>query len=194
LPRCVWYYHAHILHIRFQPRWDTSRTSGFSLAKTRLYVRFGSTRSYLACGQGGSVITAKNPLRCYSQQMKLIRWFGKRKMPQVHPGFSLAQLIETTANELRAVRDRAPDDTVIQLTDCELELAVTVGAEAGGGIKFWVVDTSAKGNLESVSRVTLKFGPVPGKPGIAARAGEQTSGTDPDPNVLEGDDSSGDGS
>jgi hypothetical protein len=126
--------------------------------------------------------------------MKLIRWFGKRKMPQVHPGFSLAQLIETTANELRAVRDRAPDDTVIQLTDCELELAVTVGAEAGGGIKFWVVDTSAKGNLESVSRVTLKFGPVPGKPGIAARAGEQTSGTDPDPNVLEGDDSSGDGS
>ena len=82
-------------------------------------------------------------------------------MANVHPGFTLSQLIETTVSELKAARK--PDkDAVMQFTGCELELTVTIGAEAGGGIKFWLVDASAKGNVENVSKVKLTFGPLPG--------------------------------
>jgi hypothetical protein len=81
-------------------------------------------------------------------------------MAKVHPGFTLAQLVETTANELRAVRAGASDDAVIKFTGCELELAVTVSAESGGGIRFWLVELSGKGKAETVSKVKLKFGPL----------------------------------
>lgn len=90
-------------------------------------------------------------------------------MAKIHPGFSLSQLIETTANELRMVRDKHKDDPVIQFAGCELELAVKVGVEAGGGIKFWLVDLSTKGSGETVSKVKLNFGPVDGSV-IAAAA------------------------
>lgn len=74
--------------------------------------------------------------------------------------FSLSALIKATADELRAARAKAKKDAVIQLTACEIELAVTVTAEAGGGIKFWLVDASAKGSGQSMSRIKLSFEPV----------------------------------
>lgn len=84
-------------------------------------------------------------------------------MADIHPaGFTLAELIESTADELRKVRNKHREDAVIQLTSCELEMAVTIGAEAGGGIKFWLVDASAKAKGESVSRVKLSFKPIVG--------------------------------
>ncbi len=85
-------------------------------------------------------------------------------MAKAHPGFTLAQLIETTANELRTVRDKAKtkDDPVLQFEGCELELAVRVKAEAGGGIKFWLADLSGKATAETVSKVKLSFGPFEG--------------------------------
>lgn len=90
-------------------------------------------------------------------------------MVKAHPGFTLAQLIETTAKELRSVRDNSSDDAVIQFTGCEIELAVTVGAEVGGGIKFWIGDLSGKAKAETVSKVKLSFGPL-GDTVIAAAA------------------------
>jgi hypothetical protein len=84
-------------------------------------------------------------------------------MAKAHPGFTLTQLIESTASELRAVRAKQPADPVMQFQGCELELAVTVAAEAGGGIKFWLVDASAKAKAETVSKVKLSFGPLPGQ-------------------------------
>jgi hypothetical protein len=86
-----------------------------------------------------------------------------------HPGFTLAQLIQSTADELRKVKADKSADAVMQFTGCELELAVTIGTEGGGGIKFWLVDLSAKASAESVSRVKLSFGPIPGT-SIAAAA------------------------
>ena len=79
-----------------------------------------------------------------------------------HPGFTLAQLIENTADELRKLRKTPPEQAVIQFTGCELELAVTIAAEAGGGIKFWVVDASGKTSGKTISRVKLSFGPPDG--------------------------------
>lgn len=80
-------------------------------------------------------------------------------------GIGLGDLISRTAAEIRKARDAAPkDDAVLTLTDCELELAVTVGAEVGGGIKVWLIDVSGKAKAEQVSRIKLKFGPAGSKP------------------------------
>jgi len=79
-------------------------------------------------------------------------------------GFSLSEIIESTANELRKARDNVKgQDAVMQFNGCELELAVTVRGEAGGGIKFWVVDASTKIAGETVSKVKLSFGAIPGR-------------------------------
>lgn len=84
-------------------------------------------------------------------------------------GLTLSGLIKNAANEIRAARAESLEDAVMQFEGCELELAVTIGADAGGGIKFWLVDASAKVKAETVSKVKLKFGPNPANP-IAAMA------------------------
>jgi Trypsin-co-occurring domain 2 len=78
-------------------------------------------------------------------------------------GFSLSELIESTANEMRIARDKVKgQDPVMQFNGCELELAVSVKGEAGGGIKFWVIDASTKLAGEAVSKVKLSLaGSVP---------------------------------
>ena len=79
------------------------------------------------------------------------------------PKFTLGQLIEQTAAELRELQKKPQQDAVMQFTNCELELAVTVSAELGGGIKFTLIDFSAKGSAENASKVKLSFGPLTGK-------------------------------
>ena len=91
-------------------------------------------------------------------------------MAKAHPGFTLSQLIETTADELRAASKKADDDAVMQFEGCELELAVTVGAEGETGIKFWLVSASARAKAETISKIKLSFGPVEGKPAQAFKA------------------------
>lgn len=75
------------------------------------------------------------------------------------PGLSLAQLIKSTAAQLREAKD--PDvDPVIELTECSLELSVSASADAKGGLKFWLIDAGASVSGETVSKVNLKFKPV----------------------------------
>jgi len=82
-------------------------------------------------------------------------------------GIGLGDLITRTANEIRKARDAAPkDDPVLTLSGCELELSVTVSAEGSAGIKVWLLDLSAKGDLERSSKITLKFGPAGNKPDV----------------------------
>lgn len=90
-------------------------------------------------------------------------------MSDVHPGFTLSQLIETTAKELKAAR-KNEGDGVMQFAGCELELAVKVKAEASGGIKFWLIETSASGGAETASRIKLSFGPILGQKAMAFQA------------------------
>ena len=84
-------------------------------------------------------------------------------MAKPHPGFTLSQLIKNTAEEISNARAESPKDAVMKFEGCELELAVTISADAGGAVKFWVIDASAKVKAETVSRVKLKFGPIPGQ-------------------------------
>jgi Trypsin-co-occurring domain 2 len=79
-------------------------------------------------------------------------------------GFSLSELIVSVSNDLRVAREEVKGkDPVMQFKGCDLELAVTVKGEAGGGIKFWLVDASTKVAGETVSKVKLSFGAIPGK-------------------------------
>jgi hypothetical protein len=79
-------------------------------------------------------------------------------MPKVTTSFSLAELIQHTTDELRRVREARSDrDPVMLFEKCELELAVTVKADVGGGIRFWVVDASSKVAGETVSKVKVSF-------------------------------------
>jgi hypothetical protein len=77
-----------------------------------------------------------------------------------HPGFTLSQMIKNVAQELRDLKPDVGAKPVIKFEGCEIELAVIVGAEAGGGFKFWVIDAETKATAETSSKVTLKFGPV----------------------------------
>lgn len=85
-------------------------------------------------------------------------------MANIGPSFTLTQLIEKTADELRSLKKKPAKDAVMQFTGCELELAVTLTAEAGGEIKFWLVNASTKASGETVSRVKLSFGPLSADP------------------------------
>lgn len=98
-------------------------------------------------------------------------------MAKVIPAFTLGQLIQKTADELRVLENQPRQDTVMQFTSCELELAVTVSAEVGGGIKFTLIDFSAQGSAENASKVKLSFGPLPGK--IIAAAAPVSKGKGP---------------
>jgi hypothetical protein len=77
----------------------------------------------------------------------------------------LGDLIVTTAQEIRDARDRSAKvgDPVLKFEGCELELKVTISAEAGAGIKVWLVDLSTKGEVERASTITLRFGPAAGQ-------------------------------
>lgn len=78
--------------------------------------------------------------------------------------FTLGELIKNTADELRKAYDASAGvNPVMQFSGCEIELAATVSAEAGGGIKFWLIDASSKIAGERVSTVKLSFGPIPDK-------------------------------
>jgi hypothetical protein len=72
--------------------------------------------------------------------------------------FTLAELIDHTADELRQARHaKRIEDGVMIFKSCELEIAVTVKAEASGGFRFWVIDASGKVAGETVSKIKLSF-------------------------------------
>jgi hypothetical protein len=75
-------------------------------------------------------------------------------------GIGLGDLIVTTADEIRKAKVEAAKrgTPVLALEGCELELKVTISAEAGAGIKVWLLDLSTKGNAERASTITLRFG------------------------------------
>jgi Trypsin-co-occurring domain 2 len=79
-------------------------------------------------------------------------------------GLELSEIIRSAAEELRKANEITADlPKVMRFSGCDIELSVTVKAEGGGGLKFWIVDASAKAAKENVSKIKLSFGPIPGK-------------------------------
>lgn len=78
-------------------------------------------------------------------------------------GFSLAELITHTANELRkAAAERGSRKPVMQLAQCEIELAVTVRTDVEGGFKFFVIDFTTAATYQTASTIRLSFAPPDG--------------------------------
>lgn len=78
--------------------------------------------------------------------------------------FSLSELVKSTADELRSIHSNepTPDKAVMKFQECEIELAVTVKADANGKVKFWVVEGGLGGSYENGQKVKLKFSALPG--------------------------------
>lgn len=71
---------------------------------------------------------------------------------------SIERLIGELADGIRNAQSSANNKkAVIQLDECEIELAVTVSAEAGGGIKFSLLSANAKTSSAKVSKIKLTF-------------------------------------
>jgi hypothetical protein len=74
---------------------------------------------------------------------------------------------------------------VLKFEGCELELKVTMSAEAGAGIKVWLFDASAKGKAEHASTIKLRFGPAGNAPvvfladGVGGSTGTQSGSSKP---------------
>jgi hypothetical protein len=83
------------------------------------------------------------------------------------PGVPLAKMIQDLRTELlTAVAEGEGKELRFKLQPIELdlELALTWTGEANGGVKFWVVEFSAKGGAEKgmTQRVKLVLDPVNG--------------------------------
>lgn len=72
----------------------------------------------------------------------------------------LAKLIQTLADQLRSARDTAnKDDPIIDLAECELEMAVEVTNEGGAGIKVWVFELGGRRSKLNSNTVKVRFAP-----------------------------------
>ena len=81
------------------------------------------------------------------------------------PGLaSLSELITTTADELRDIRNHPPPpgQAVMSFTECEIEVAAVVGADADGKVKFWVIEAGASAKYENSHKINLKFKAIDG--------------------------------
>jgi hypothetical protein len=72
----------------------------------------------------------------------------------------LAKMIEELANQLRGARDRANSGTgIIDLADCELEVALQVTDEGHGGIKFWALELGGRRSKANSNTIRVRFTP-----------------------------------
>jgi len=72
----------------------------------------------------------------------------------------LAKLIQTVTDQLRTARDTAnKNDPILDLAECELELAVEVTNEGGGGIRVWVFELGGRRTKLNSNTVKVKLAP-----------------------------------
>lgn len=75
-------------------------------------------------------------------------------------GVPVAKAIEALRSELEAAMDAGKDSRLrFEATAIEVELqaTVTLGAEAGAGVKWWLVDASTKGSAERATTQTIRL-------------------------------------
>jgi hypothetical protein len=90
------------------------------------------------------------------------------------PKFELKQMLEQLSQQLVEVDKaaRARGDAILQLDECEVQLAVTMEGGGNAGIKFWVIELGASGKTENANTITVKFKPIEGK---SLQAGQKSS-------------------
>lgn len=70
----------------------------------------------------------------------------------------IADIIESVSDGIReAARRSASKQKVLQLAECEVELAVKATTDGKGGLRFWIVEAGGSHAKEDSSRIKLKF-------------------------------------
>jgi hypothetical protein len=79
---------------------------------------------------------------------------------------SLADLVAEVASQLRLAADRVQDapDHVMRFQECELETAVSVDTEGGGGVKIWVIEVGGRRKRSESNTVRVRFTNLPETP------------------------------
>lgn len=92
----------------------------------------------------------------------------------VLPKLQLTDLLSHLSQQLvaadKAARDRG--DAIMQLEECEVELAVKLEVGAKGGVKFWVMELGANSKTEHSNKIKVKFKPLAG---VALQAVQKSS-------------------
>ena len=87
--------------------------------------------------------------------------FRKRQPPGSK--IELAKLIEEVASQLVEAQKNCKDQAhVLQLEECELEMAMAAEWKAGVGVKVYVFDLSGDYSKTNTNTIRVKFGPIKG--------------------------------
>lgn len=83
----------------------------------------------------------------------------------------LSELIEHVADQLRAVQARHRDgdrEAVMQFTEAEIELGVSIEKEASGDLNVWLLKLGGGRTKANTTTLTVRFSSIPGQIAIAA--------------------------
>ena len=95
----------------------------------------------------------------FAAPLFLQRSLGIRAM-DLHDAIPLSSLIAHLRKELSEAQYQGEGRTPkfqIPEVELELEVAVTSGAEGGGGVKFWVLNADAKTTREQILTQTIRL-------------------------------------
>ena len=91
-------------------------------------------------------------------------------------GIEISEIITSLTQGIRhaaATSKKSGFDPIIQLSNCEIELAVTAKA----GLKFWLLDAGTSVAGEKVSKIILRFEPTSSKAvQLTSRGGAEKDG------------------
>ncbi|WP_290497054.1 trypco2 family protein [Hyphomonas sp. UBA4494] len=95
-------------------------------------------------------------------------------------GIEISEIITSLTQGIRhaaATSKKSGFDPIIQLSNCEIELAVTAKAEGKAGLKFWLLDAGTSVAGEKVSKIILRFEPTSSKAvQLTSRGGAEKDG------------------
>ena len=74
---------------------------------------------------------------------------------------AIADIIQSVGDGLREAEARSAGKAkVLQLAECEVELAVRATTDVNGGLRFWIIEAGGGHSREDTSHIKLKFSPV----------------------------------
>jgi len=127
----------------------------FALAMPHVAIEYGTASKVLLARSRPRQLVLSVAFGCSLRTSSGVRW-GEVRVARTN--IELAKLIQTVADELRSARDSAnKDDPIIDLDECELEMAVEVTNEAGVGIRVWVFELGGKRSKLNSNTVRVKF-------------------------------------
>lgn len=77
---------------------------------------------------------------------------------------SLEDLITEAATQLRNAAEAAGDDPVMNFQECELEMAVSVENQGGGGVRIHVVELGGHRRKTNANTIRVRFSSLPERP------------------------------